>query len=172
MEPPNMAVECWMKMSAMSELITEPTVGWYWVNYVYYLTLNRYENPEDFFRQSCCQRFIDGLCSNSANPNVNKVGTDYYYYRTRSDAVGRLQGSRSRFWFPMVSLEFFIDKFLQVALWLWTRLNLWQKWVKAAGATADNLTTLMNSGSLNLMEFSGSLQACIGIVVLWTRMVC
>jgi len=32
-------------------------------------------------------------------------------------------------WFPMVSLEFFMDIILLAALWPWVQLNLWQKWV-------------------------------------------
>jgi len=40
-----------------------------------------------------------------------------------------LQADRSPVRFPMVSLEFFIDIILLVALWPWGWLNLWQKWV-------------------------------------------
>jgi hypothetical protein len=53
MELPNVAVE--MKMSAMPELITEPTVGCNCISDVYYLIFHRYEYPEDFLRQSCYQ---------------------------------------------------------------------------------------------------------------------
>jgi hypothetical protein len=35
-----------------------------------------------------------------------------------------LQVGRSRVWFPMVSLVFFIDVILQAALWPWGRLSL------------------------------------------------
>jgi len=45
----------------------------------------------------------------------------------RGGAVGRgteLQAGRSRVWFPMVSLDFFIDVILPAALWLWSRLSL------------------------------------------------
>jgi hypothetical protein len=34
------------------------------------------------------------------------------------------QAGRLRVWFPMVSLEFFIDITLSVALWPWGRLSL------------------------------------------------
>jgi len=33
--------------------------------------------------------------------------------------ITALQDRRSRVWFPMVSLEFFIDIFLPAALWPW-----------------------------------------------------
>jgi len=45
----------------------------------------------------------------------------------RGNAVGwstALQVGRSRVWFPMVSLEFFIDIILPTAVWLWGWLNL------------------------------------------------
>jgi len=35
-----------------------------------------------------------------------------------------LQAGRSWFWFPILSLEFFIDIILQAALWPWGRINL------------------------------------------------
>ena len=72
---------------------------------------------------------------------------------------------------------FLIDLILLAALWPWwyfglvtemnTRDILWT--AKAAGVcVADELTTFMcelsrNSGSLNLLETSGSVRACIGI---------
>jgi hypothetical protein len=56
----------------------------------------------------------------------------------RGGAVGSgtaLQTGMSRFRFPMVSPEFFIDIIVPVALWPWGRLSLPLSWgVKAAGA--------------------------------------
>jgi hypothetical protein len=54
------------------------------------------------------------------------------YNKARSGAVGwgiALNAGRSRVRFLMVSLEFFIDTILSVALWRWDRLSLLKKWV-------------------------------------------
>jgi hypothetical protein len=50
-----------------------------------------------------------------------------YAYASRGGAIGlgtALQAGRSRVRFLMVSLAFFIDIFLPVALWPWGRLSL------------------------------------------------
>jgi hypothetical protein len=50
----------------------------------------------------------------------------------RGSVVGlgtMLQAGRSRFPFPTRSLDFSINLILPVALWPWSRLSLWQKWV-------------------------------------------
>ena len=50
----------------------------------------------------------------------------YFLSGAHSGAVGggpALQAGRLLVWFPMVSLEFFIDIILPAALWLWVRLS-------------------------------------------------
>ena len=56
-----------------------------------------------------------------------KFDIGYYYKGARGSAVGldtALKAGRSRVRFPMLSLEFFIDIILLVALWPWGRLSL------------------------------------------------
>ena len=66
---------------------------------------------------------------------------------TRGGAFGwgpALQTGRSRIRFAMVSLEFFIDIILPVALWPWNQLSLQQKWVPGLfpGRPVRRLTSL------------------------------
>jgi hypothetical protein len=80
-----------------------------------------------------------------------------------------LQTGRSRVRFPMLSLEFFINIFLLVALWPWGRHSLSQKWVQGIfsggkGGRCVGLTTLPPSCAdcLKIWEpqSSGTLRAC------------
>jgi hypothetical protein len=62
----------------------------------------------------------------------HKAETLLFILGARGGAVGwdiALQAGRSRVWFPMVSLEFFIDINLPAALWPWGWLSPQQKWV-------------------------------------------
>ena len=108
---------------------------------------------------------------NSEVTSISHFGTAVYY---RSGWGTRLQTGRSRVRFPMVSLEFFSNIVLPVALWPWGRLSLWQKWVPGVfhggkGGRCVGLTNLppscavvVKSGNLNFLEPSGPLKACNG----------
>jgi len=95
-----------------------------------------------------------------------------------------LQAGRSQVRFPMMSWEFFIDIFLQVALWPWCWLSLLQKWVpeKLPGGKGGrcvkvtilppSCTVVMKSGNLNLLGPSGPLQACNGTALPLPYLIC
>jgi hypothetical protein len=98
-------------------------------------------------------------------------------WKTLCSAYGwgtALQAGKSWVPFPMRSLRFFIDLICSAALWSWSRLSLWQKWVLGiflAGVGDDGgkcgrcvrLTTLppsisiKNPGSLNLLKSSDTI---------------
>ena len=98
----------------------------------------------------------------------------------RGGAVGwgtALQAVRLRIRFPIMSLEFFIEINLPVALWPWSWLSLYQKWVPGIspgckGGRCVWLTTLppSNADYLEIWEPQppGALkvvQACNGIAL-------
>jgi len=99
----------------------------------------------------------------------------------RGSAVGwgtALQARRSRARFPMVSLKFFVYIILPAALWPWGWFSLLQpllprniSWgVKATGAQGWkpyhlHVPIVLKSGNLNLLEPSGTAQACNGIAL-------
>jgi hypothetical protein len=71
-------------------------------------------------------------------------------------------------------LEIFFDLILPAALWPRSRLSFYPpknvSWrVKAAGATTENLhvPVVWKSGSLNLLERAGRVQASTGIAVIF-----
>ena len=87
-----------------------------------------------------------------------------------------LKAKRSQVQFPMVSLEFFIDVILLAALWPGVDsafMNI--SWgVKAACELGwqphhNHVPTVLKSGSLNLLEPSGPVQACNGIAFVETH---
>jgi hypothetical protein len=94
--------------------------------------------------------------------------------RWRSGSGTTLQTGRSQVRSPMVSLEFFSDIILLVALWPWGRISLLTEmrpgvFTGGKGGRCVRLTTfspscavVMNSGNLNFLEPSRPLQACNG----------
>jgi len=75
----------------------------------------------------------------------------------------------------MLSLEFFIDVILPIAVWSWGRLSLYRieyqeyfRGVKRPVREADNLTpscaVVTKSGSLNLLEPSGHFGPVMGLI--------
>ena len=64
-------------------------------------------------------------CADSANTlRIYRLLQETVFDWTLSMQSTGLQAGRSRVRFPMVSLKFFIDIFLAVALWPWGRLSL------------------------------------------------
>ena len=88
-----------------------------------------------------------------------------------------LQAGKSRLRFPMVSLKFYIDAILPVALWprgdSASNRNEHQEYFGGKGDRCVGQTTLpppravMKSGSFNLQEPSGPVQACNGTALAW-----
>ena len=90
----------------------------------------------------------------------------------RGGAVGGGTAGRSRVRFPVVSLEFFIDIILPVALWLWLTQPLTEMSTRniswgSKGGRCVGLTTLPPSCAdcLEIWESKppGTLRACLGL---------
>jgi len=115
------------------------------------------------------------------NQNTYFIANTFFFLGARGGAVGwgtALQAGRSRVRFPMVTLDFFhwhnpCGRTMALGLTqplteTSTRNISWG--VKAAGAYGWqpyhlHVSTLLKSGSLNLLEPSGPVQACNGIAL-------
>jgi hypothetical protein len=75
----------------------------------------------NFLRPAGHRTFVNTF---TCNGNLDPLHTGQWGTRWRSGWGTALQTGRSRDRFPMVSLDFFIDIILPVALWPWGRLSL------------------------------------------------
>ena len=112
----------------------------------------------------CLSDLLDNLYVQSILPTFTITQQNWYFFNCTRQTR-----------FPIVSLEFFTDIILPAALWPWGQLSLLTEmstrnisWgVKVAGAWGWqpyhlHVPTVFKSGSLNLLELSGPVQACNG----------
>jgi hypothetical protein len=108
-------------------------------------------------------------CKENVHRAVNLWGT-----RWRSGWGTALQTGSSRVRFPMVSLDFFFDIILPVALWTGCQKRVAGIFPWGKGGRCVRLTTLtpslpifLKSGRLNLLEPSGTVKASKGIALFY-----